>query len=254
MGLFQDDLTLEALNRLAANTMAEQIGIEFTAIGPDYLEAKMPVDRRTHQPFGLLHGGASVALAETLGSVAATCCVDVNRQFCVGLEINANHIRSVREGFVTGVAVASYFVNDLASIVEVIEPLRYLSVFHYYDGAAILTLASEGWQTWDDLPDGVRIGVGPAGGTADAYWPAMLEQLGVRAGRGSSFERVHDRTLRPGVVFRGVEPVHDVRGHAREAGSDAALEGIERILREGGADARGRLSRALRRSRLGSRS
>ena len=104
MGLFQDDLTLEALNRLAANTMAEQIGIEFTAIGPDYLEAKMPVDRRTHQPFGLLHGGASVALAETLGSVAATCCVDVNRQFCVGLEINANHIRSVREGFVTGVA------------------------------------------------------------------------------------------------------------------------------------------------------
>ena len=104
MGLFQDDLTLEALNRLAANTMAEQIGIEFTAIGRDYLEAKMPVDRRTHQPFGLLHGGASVALAETLGSVAATCCVDVNRQFCVGLEINANHLRAATRGWVTGTA------------------------------------------------------------------------------------------------------------------------------------------------------
>ena len=63
----------------------------------------MPVDKRTHQPLGLLHGGASVALAETLGSVAATLCVDTEKQFCVGLEINANHIRSVRDGFVTGV-------------------------------------------------------------------------------------------------------------------------------------------------------
>jgi 1,4-dihydroxy-2-naphthoyl-CoA hydrolase len=83
--------------------MAETIGIVFSAIGDDYLEAKMPVDPRTHQPFGLLHGGASVALAETLGSVAATCCIDMKRQFCVGLEINANHIRGVRDGYVTGV-------------------------------------------------------------------------------------------------------------------------------------------------------
>lgn len=104
MGLFQDSITLDELNRLSKNTMAETIGIRFTAIGPDYLEATMPVDARTHQPFGLLHGGASVALAETLGSVAATCCVDANRQFCVGLEINANHIRSARQGQVKGVA------------------------------------------------------------------------------------------------------------------------------------------------------
>lgn len=83
--------------------MAEAIGIEFTAIGPDYLEAKMPVDSKTHQPYGLLHGGASVALAETLGSMAAACCVDTSRQLCVGLEINANHIRSARSGYVKGV-------------------------------------------------------------------------------------------------------------------------------------------------------
>ena len=104
MGIFQESLTLQMLNSLGKNTMAERIGIEFTAIGPDFLEAKMPVDARTHQPFGLLHGGASVALAETLGSVGAACCLDSNRQFCVGLEINANHIRGVRQGFVRGIA------------------------------------------------------------------------------------------------------------------------------------------------------
>lgn len=63
----------------------------------------MPVDKRTHQPMGLLHGGASVTLAETLGSVAATCCIDQDKQFCVGLEINANHLKSVRSGIVTGI-------------------------------------------------------------------------------------------------------------------------------------------------------
>jgi 1,4-dihydroxy-2-naphthoyl-CoA hydrolase len=104
MGIFQENITLEALNALSKNTLAERIGIEFTAVGPDFLEAKMPVDSRTQQPFGMLHGGASVSLAETLGSVAATCCVDMERQFCVGLEINANHIRSVRTGYVKGVA------------------------------------------------------------------------------------------------------------------------------------------------------
>ncbi len=106
MRIFHESLTLEALNGLSKNTMAECIGIEFTAIGNDYLEAKMPVDARTHQPFGMLHGGASVALAETMGSVAATCCVDVTKQFCVGLEINANHIRSIREGYVKGITKA----------------------------------------------------------------------------------------------------------------------------------------------------
>jgi 1,4-dihydroxy-2-naphthoyl-CoA hydrolase len=103
MSLFPKEVTLGRLNALSKNTMAEQIGIEFTKIGVDFIEARMPVDHRTHQPFGLLHGGASVALAETMGSVAATCCVDPEKQFCVGLEINANHIKGVREGFVTGV-------------------------------------------------------------------------------------------------------------------------------------------------------
>ena len=103
MRIFHDNLNLQTLNGLSKNTMAETLGIEFTAIGPDFIEARMPVDARTHQPFGLLHGGASVALAETLGSVAATCCVDMAKQFCVGLEINANHLRGVRHGFVKGV-------------------------------------------------------------------------------------------------------------------------------------------------------
>ncbi len=104
MRIFREDITLESLNAWSPNTLAERIGIEITGIGPDYLEARMPVDHRTHQPLGMLHGGASVALAETLGSIAATCCVDLTKSFCVGLEINANHIRSVREGFVTGIA------------------------------------------------------------------------------------------------------------------------------------------------------
>jgi 1,4-dihydroxy-2-naphthoyl-CoA hydrolase len=95
-------LTLEQLNQLSTNTLAANIGIEFTEIGTDYLTAKMPVDHRTRQPFGLLHGGASVALAETLGSVAAHCCIDPKLQYCVGLEINANHIKSAKSGFVFG--------------------------------------------------------------------------------------------------------------------------------------------------------
>jgi len=99
-------LTLEKLNSLSANTLAANLGIEFTEIGNDYLTAKMPVDHRTHQPFGLLHGGASVALAETLGSVAAYCSVDQKLQYCVGLDINANHIKGVKSGFVYGTSRA----------------------------------------------------------------------------------------------------------------------------------------------------
>jgi 1,4-dihydroxy-2-naphthoyl-CoA hydrolase len=103
MGIFKEGITVEFLNQWSRNTMAENIGIEFTLIGDDYLEAKMPVDHRTHQPLGLLHGGASVALAETMGSVAASLCLDTTKQFCVGLDINANHLRSVRSGFVKGI-------------------------------------------------------------------------------------------------------------------------------------------------------
>ena len=85
-------------------TMNAQLGIEFIEVGDDYLKAKMPVDHRTHQPMGLLHGGASVTLAETLGSTGAFLVVDSSKHNVVGLEINANHIRSVRAGFVIGTA------------------------------------------------------------------------------------------------------------------------------------------------------
>ena len=96
-------MTVDTLDNWSKNTMVEALGIEFTHIGEDYLEARMPVDHRTHQPMGLLHGGASVTLAETLGSMAATLCIDGTKQFCVGLDINANHIKSAREGFVNGI-------------------------------------------------------------------------------------------------------------------------------------------------------
>ena len=104
MPLFNSAFTLESLVQMSSGTMVEHLGIEFTAIGDDFVEAKMPVDHRTHQPLGLLHGGASVTLAETLGSIAATGCVDFRLQYCVGLEINANHIKSVKDGFVYGTA------------------------------------------------------------------------------------------------------------------------------------------------------
>ena len=95
--------TLEMLNKMNKDTIVGHIGIEYTDMGEDFIAAKMPVDKRTHQPMGLLHGGASVVLAETLGSVAATMCIDTDKQYCVGLEINANHIRGVKEGYVYGI-------------------------------------------------------------------------------------------------------------------------------------------------------
>jgi len=96
--------TPEQLNALSRETLVEHVGIEFLEIGADYLKASMPVDKRTIQPAGLLHGGASVVLAETLGSVAAHLCEDPDKKHCVGLEINANHVRSMRSGTVIGVA------------------------------------------------------------------------------------------------------------------------------------------------------
>ena len=93
---------------MSRNTMVEHLGITITAIGDNYIEARMPVDKRTHQPMGLLHGGASVVLAETLGSFGAFLCVNPEEKACVGLEINENHIRSVREGFVIGRATPKH--------------------------------------------------------------------------------------------------------------------------------------------------
>ena len=106
MSLWKQPADLARLNGWSANTMMEALGIRITAVGDDWLAGSMPVDHRTHQPYGLLHGGASVALAETLGSTAAMLTLDPEKELAVGLDINANHIRGVRSGTVTGTAKA----------------------------------------------------------------------------------------------------------------------------------------------------
>ena len=102
--LFNPTINLEALNRMSKNTLVEHLSIEYTEIGDHFIRARMPVDSRTHQPFGMLHRGASVVLAETLGSVAANFCIDQEKQYAVGLDINANHLRAVKKGWVFGTA------------------------------------------------------------------------------------------------------------------------------------------------------
>ncbi len=97
---------IDAINARSRGTLVEHLGIVVTAAGEDWLRGTMPVDARTRQPHGLLHGGASVALAETLGSIAGNLCVDGHTHMAVGLEINANHLRAAREGVVTGTARA----------------------------------------------------------------------------------------------------------------------------------------------------
>ena len=104
MGIWRTEKTLEQIRDYGRNTLAEHIGIRMTEIGPDYLRATMPVNRQVHQPTGVLHGGASVALAETVGSVAANLCVDMTTHMCLGQEINANHLRGVSSGLVTATA------------------------------------------------------------------------------------------------------------------------------------------------------
>ena len=106
MAIWFEPVTLEHVQRYFArgDNLAAHLEIRFTELGDDYIKATMPVDARTHQPYGILHGGASVALAETMGSVAAQLCVDSSRFYVVGQEINANHVRSVRSGLVTGTA------------------------------------------------------------------------------------------------------------------------------------------------------
>lgn len=98
------NITLEALQYNSKNTLVEHIGIEFVEIGDDFIKAKMPVDKRTHQPMGLLHGGAHVVLAETIGSTAANLCLDNSKEYALGLDINSNHLKSARDGFVFGIA------------------------------------------------------------------------------------------------------------------------------------------------------
>ena len=101
--IWKKPIDLKELNKWHDNTMQRHLGIEFIEVGDDYIKATMPVDHRTVQPMGLLHGGASVTLSESLGSLASVLCVDIEKKAVVGLEINANHIRSVREGLVTGI-------------------------------------------------------------------------------------------------------------------------------------------------------
>lgn len=100
--MFSPEINIESVNEFNKGCMIEYLGIEFTEIGEDFIKAKMPVDHRTRQPLGLLHGGASVVLSESMGSVAAHLLLNPAEQFAVGLEINANHIKSAKSGFVYG--------------------------------------------------------------------------------------------------------------------------------------------------------
>ena len=104
MSIWTRRVELDDLNALTRDTLAEHVGIRFTEIGPDYLRGTMPVDARTHQPMGLLHGGASVVLAETLASIGGVLAMREGGTSVVGLEITANHVRGVRSGIVTGTA------------------------------------------------------------------------------------------------------------------------------------------------------
>lgn len=101
-----EGFSLEYLKSKSKNTMVDHLDIEFTEIGDDYLTAKMPVDTRTKQPYGIMHGGASCVLAESVGSTAANACVNPEHYHCVGLSINTNHIRMAKSGFVYGTATA----------------------------------------------------------------------------------------------------------------------------------------------------
>jgi 1,4-dihydroxy-2-naphthoyl-CoA hydrolase len=101
--IWKREISLERINELSRNSIVAHLGIKFVAMTDDSITATMPVDARTHQPLGMLHGGASVVLAESVASLAANLAVPPDR-YCVGLEINANHVRSVRSGMVSGTA------------------------------------------------------------------------------------------------------------------------------------------------------
>jgi 1,4-dihydroxy-2-naphthoyl-CoA hydrolase len=107
--MINPNIKVQDLNTLSRNTMVDYIGIEITELGENFIAGKMPVDHRTKQPVGLLHGGASVVLAETLGSIGSSCCIDLNKYACVGLEINANHVKSAKDGYVYGKAELIHF-------------------------------------------------------------------------------------------------------------------------------------------------
>ena len=123
--IWKQDFSLEGLNAMSTNTMLSQLGIVFCDFGPDYLMAQMPVDARTVQPMRILHGGASVALAETVGSVASLLCLeDLETQEAVGLEINASHLRSVLEGSIVQALCRPIKLGNTVHIwqIEIAEP------------------------------------------------------------------------------------------------------------------------------------
>jgi 1,4-dihydroxy-2-naphthoyl-CoA hydrolase len=111
MSIWHRSVTLDEIADLRRDTLAEHLGIRVTEIGPDFLKGTLPVDRRTHQTMGILHGGASLALAESLGSIGGNLCLDTTRRVCVGQEINANHLRPVTSGIVTGTARPMHLGN-----------------------------------------------------------------------------------------------------------------------------------------------
>lgn len=101
---FQKDITTTQLDALLGNTMASFLEMKFTEVGPDFLRMSMPVNEKTVQPYGYVHGGANCALIETVGSIASAMVIDISQNYCVGIEINANHLRSVTKGIVTATA------------------------------------------------------------------------------------------------------------------------------------------------------
>ncbi len=104
MAIWKTKMDLEAINSWGHHCMIGYLGIVFCDVGDDYLSARMPVDHRTHQPYGILHGGASCVLAETIGSTAGLLCLDVAKEYCLGINIETHHIKMAQSGYVTGTA------------------------------------------------------------------------------------------------------------------------------------------------------
>jgi len=127
MAIWKEKIDIEEAAKRSKDTMVEYLGIEFVDIGDDYITARMPVDHRTHQPIGIMHGGASCVLAETVGSIAANYCVDHSKYYCVGLAINTNHIRSIRDGYVFGTA-KPYHIGQSTQVwsIEIVDEKDHL--------------------------------------------------------------------------------------------------------------------------------
>ena len=136
MAIWKNEFTLEALNSMGQKSLPHYLGMEFIEFGDDYLKATMPVNEKTKQPFGLLHGGASIALAETVGSVASHLCIDFSTQSAVGLEINGNHLKAVKSGKVTatvrpikiGKSIHVWQINIENDAAELINTTRFTTM------------------------------------------------------------------------------------------------------------------------------